>query len=128
MSITQALVKLSTEDVTDDKGELLGRIQRWGHPTGRGNSVYLYETFDEREPGIATSKINAMHAVRGTVAVPVTERVLRVEKNDLGVVSQILNLKNRKQQWRWQTHDGRLSGDATSQGHALEQLNEAVNG
>lgn len=132
MTNKSALVKLSSEDVRDDDGTLLGIIQRWGHHTGRGNSMYLYEPMNGREPGIATSRIQALSIIHTAppeaVAAVEREVVVETRSNAHGIVEKVRDRSTRRVKYRWLTADKRLGGPADSWGAAETALQEACGG
>jgi hypothetical protein len=72
--MTERLVLLEEFVVRATGDEPIGEISRWGHPSGFGNSLYLYMPRGAK-PGIATSKskaIERIYAAQGMSTVIVT--------------------------------------------------------
>ena len=129
MTSKSALVQLSVEEVKDEAGNLLGIVQRWGHHTGRGNSLYLYEPFNGREPGIATSRVQALAIIHTVPPEALHQPEVVVETHELehGFIYKVKDRMTRRIKYRWTTLDARLSGDAGNYGEALTALGEATN-
>lgn len=126
MTAPATLVKLSSEDI-EVEGKVLGVVHRYGHPSSRGNSLYIAHRVGD-EPTLLSSKQKAVayiigHAQPAEGGQPMVTQTERLVK---GVLNQIYDPVTRTKKWAWRTHDGRLSGTGKTRAEVLEDLQIAT--